>query len=348
MTKNVVHALCILASSATFLYAQQTSVAPAPPPPGKLVNLGGYRLHLYCTGPTSNHLTVILSAGSGDFSVDWALVQPRVSQFARVCSYDRSGAAWSDAGPVPSTLRQEASDLHGALAKEGEQGPYILAGHSLGGIVMRVFAENFPQDTAGLVLVDATSEDTTVFLNDKLVQLRMLAKDRPIPEIQTMHSGPPIPLAEKDIEDFETSRKESGAPKIEPPYNQLPAEAQELDLWARSQMPKSKGPDNYLAEELQQLYVRGYQPPPLGAKPLVTIIALRYGSAPRNTSADEWQHLIKEKVDQKRAFALLSTNSKVIGDEKAGHAVHLDDPDTVVNAIRAVRDAAQNHTSLAK
>src|SRR5579862_1136334 len=107
-------------------FAQQP--ATGPPAPGKLVDLGGYRLHLWCTGAGSP--TVILSAGSGDYSVDWALVQPRVAQFARVCSYDRSGDAWSDAGPAPNTMRQEASDLRRALEKSGERGPFILVGHS--------------------------------------------------------------------------------------------------------------------------------------------------------------------------------------------------------------------------
>ncbi|HUK32044.1 MAG TPA: alpha/beta hydrolase, partial [Candidatus Acidoferrum sp.] len=291
--------------------------------------------------------TVLLSPGAGDFSVDWALVQPRVAQFARVCSYDRSGDAWSDAGPAPNTMRQEVSDLHRALRESGERGPYILVGHSLGGLVMRVFVENFPDETAGLVLVDATSEDTTLSMNGKLVHVRLTAKDRPIPPVQTMKSGPPVPLTAQDIKDFEDFRKQFGAPKIEPPFDQLPPDAQKLDLWARSQMPKSKPSDNYFAEELQHLYERSQKPPaPLGDKPLITIVAARPDPPPNGVTAAEWQRLVNEKVNEKRAFANLSTNSKVIMDEKSGHHIHLDDPGTVVSAIRSICDAAQHHTRL--
>src|SRR5215468_8681946 len=76
------------------------------PPPGKLIDIGGYRLHLNCTG--NKGPTVVLIAGGGDFSFDWSLVQPGIAQFARVCSYDRAGFAWSDPGPTPRTMRQEA------------------------------------------------------------------------------------------------------------------------------------------------------------------------------------------------------------------------------------------------
>src|SRR5437870_10242016 len=85
--------------------ADQTNEAPKPPPPGKLVDIGGYRLHVDCTGRGGP--TVVLEAGAGDFSFDWSLVQPEVARFTRVCSYDRAGSAWSDPGPVPRTMRQE-------------------------------------------------------------------------------------------------------------------------------------------------------------------------------------------------------------------------------------------------
>src|SRR5437763_8047786 len=81
----------------------------APAAPGKLVDLGGYRLHIHATGKGGP--AVVLIAGSGDFSFDWSLVQPEVSQFATVCSYDRAGFAWSDLGPTPRTMKQEAHEL---------------------------------------------------------------------------------------------------------------------------------------------------------------------------------------------------------------------------------------------
>src|SRR5438128_1815367 len=101
-----------------------------PIPPGKLIDLGGYRMHLNCTG--NKGPTVILITGAGDFSFDWSLVQPNIAQFARVCSYDRAGFAWSDPGPIPRTMKQEAFELHTLLSAAHIKGPYILVGHSLG------------------------------------------------------------------------------------------------------------------------------------------------------------------------------------------------------------------------
>src|SRR6185437_2723170 len=128
----LVLAFAILAANVS---AQSDS---APPPPGKLFDLGGYKLHLNCTG--SGSPTVVLSAGAGDFSTDWALVQTKVAAFTRVCSYDRSVAAWSDLGPKPRTIYQEVFDLERLLKAAGEHAPYIVVGQSLGGMVARVFA----------------------------------------------------------------------------------------------------------------------------------------------------------------------------------------------------------------
>src|SRR5512138_1904384 len=110
--------------------AQQKGKQPAYPPPGKLVDVGGYRLHINCTGQDGP--AVVLIAGGGDFSFDWGLVQPDVSRFARVCSYDRAGLAWSDPGPTPRTMRQDAYELHTLLAVAGIKAPYVLVGHSIG------------------------------------------------------------------------------------------------------------------------------------------------------------------------------------------------------------------------
>ena len=102
-----------------------------PEPPGKLVDIGGRRLHVYCTGKGGT--TVILEAGAGSFSTDWALVQPEIAKTTRVCSYDRAGYGWSDPGPEWDSTTQVASDLQTALSKAGEHSPYLLVGHSMGG-----------------------------------------------------------------------------------------------------------------------------------------------------------------------------------------------------------------------
>ena len=169
---------------------------------------------------------MVLIAGAGDFSFDWSLVQPAVSSFARVCSYDRAGFAWSDIGPIPRTMKQEAYELHLLLEKAGLPTPYILVGHSVGGLISRVFKAQYPNDVAGMVLVDSTHEDTTLMIQGKMVRVRDTAKARPIPPTQTMKTSPPQPPTEQDKKEAEFNAQFSGPPKIEPPFNQLPPEIQ--------------------------------------------------------------------------------------------------------------------------
>jgi pimeloyl-ACP methyl ester carboxylesterase len=127
------------------------------PPPGRLVDVGGYRLHAHCTGEGSP--TVILEAGWSDCWLNWYRVQPEVAKFTRVCSYDRAGMGWSDAGPYPRTSGQIVREMHALLSNAGIPGPYVLVGHSFGGFNVRLFAQEHPQDVAGLVLLDSIHED---------------------------------------------------------------------------------------------------------------------------------------------------------------------------------------------
>jgi pimeloyl-ACP methyl ester carboxylesterase len=105
--------LFLLIGGASAVPAQDAVTSPPFPPPGRLIDVGGWRLHLNCTGePRPSHAIVILEAGAGDFSVDWSLVQPGVARFARVCSYDRAGSGWSELGPQPRTMTQIAYEFH--------------------------------------------------------------------------------------------------------------------------------------------------------------------------------------------------------------------------------------------
>ena len=130
----------LLLAFAYFAAAQVVDPLP-PPPPGRLIDIGGRKLHLYCTGKGSP--TVILETGAGSFSIDWALVQPEVAQTTRMCSYDRAGYAWSDPGPEWDSVTQVANDLETALSKAGEHPPTCSwasqwAGSSRGGISMNI------------------------------------------------------------------------------------------------------------------------------------------------------------------------------------------------------------------
>jgi pimeloyl-ACP methyl ester carboxylesterase len=317
--------LLVIATVAASVSAQSDS---APPPPGKLVDLGGYKLHLNCTG--SGSPTVVLSAGSGDFSSDWALVQPKVAAFTRVCSYDRSGAAWSDLGPKPRTINQEVFDLERLLRAAGERGEYILVGQSLGGMVARLFAERYPSQTAGVVLVDAYSEDAQLSLNGKLTRLRLLAQNRSMPAPRSAVTVDDAMTATelKNANDF--IRDVIGKPKIEPPFDKLPSDAQSARLWAGVQPKSFAEGDDYLAEISAKVYAESQRNAhPLGDISLIVLARSRSDYPPDVAAA-----LTAEHNAQQAKFATLSTNGTEIIVPNAGHHIQLDAPDAVVDAIR--------------
>ena len=119
------------------------------PPLGKLVDVGGYRVHLYCTGVSPQTVVIVGSGGS----FDWGLVQPEIARFASVCSYDPAGTAWSDPNPT-ATCTQRIDEIRIMLKRAGIEGSLILVGHSLGGAIARLYAARYPQDVAGMVIVD--------------------------------------------------------------------------------------------------------------------------------------------------------------------------------------------------
>ncbi|HEY6072332.1 MAG TPA: alpha/beta hydrolase, partial [Anaerolineales bacterium] len=132
------------------------------PAPGQLVDVGGYRLHIYCTGAQiDGSPTVILEQGLGGPSPAWAWIQPEIAKVTRVCAYDRAGVGWSD--PAPKGTKRDglqiARELQTLLQKANIPGPYVIAGHSLGGLYALVYAHQYPEDVAGLVLLDSSSPD---------------------------------------------------------------------------------------------------------------------------------------------------------------------------------------------
>jgi pimeloyl-ACP methyl ester carboxylesterase len=126
------------------------------PAPGRMVDIGGFRLHLYCTGHGAP--TVILESGLTGIVPIWHHIQSAVSRTTRVCSYDRAGIGWSETSPNPRDALHIANELHAVLAKSGTAGPYVLAGHSSGGLYARAYQRLYPAEVVGLVLIDSTPE----------------------------------------------------------------------------------------------------------------------------------------------------------------------------------------------
>lgn len=122
------------------------------PPPGRLIDLGSHRLHIHCQG--NGAPAVVFDAALGASSLSWSLVQRAVSQVTRACAYDRAGFGWSDAGPLPRTAGRIAAELRELLHRADVPPPYLLVGHSFGGLVVRLFASRHPAEVAALILIE--------------------------------------------------------------------------------------------------------------------------------------------------------------------------------------------------
>ena len=127
------------------------------PAPGRRYDVGGYKMHIDCIGEGSP--TVVLESGLGDSYISWRKVQPEITKFTRVCSYDRAGLGFSDSSPQPRTSKVIAQELRALLNAAGVAPPYVLVGHSMGGYDVRLYASLYRGEVAGMVLVDASHPD---------------------------------------------------------------------------------------------------------------------------------------------------------------------------------------------
>jgi pimeloyl-ACP methyl ester carboxylesterase len=151
--------VCVLVALTAGAGALETVRGPGAdmPAAGRLVDVGTHRLYLECAGAGSP--TVVLSSGSGEHTTSWAWIAPTVAQDSRVCRYDRAGTGWSEPAAHPQDAAEVAADLHRLLTAAGEPGPYVLAGHSTGGVYGLVFADRYPADVAGMVLLDSATPE---------------------------------------------------------------------------------------------------------------------------------------------------------------------------------------------
>ncbi len=290
------------------------------PAPGQLVDMGGYQMHIYCIGQGSP--TVMLEAGSGDSSLIWAKVQPEISEVTRVCSYDRAGLGWSDSSPYPRTANTMVEELHTLMTNAKIDGPYVFVGHSLGGMLVRMFAHEYPDEIVGMVLVDSLHEarmirnpDLADAIQEAAGQFRIFA---------FLNSTGVTALTPQAI-----------------PNPGLPA-----DAYARHQalMATTDALATLLAElrmgeencaEALALQINSF-----GNLPLI-VISAGHGDPLASFSDAENQHLWENfRVEQTELVALSSQGKQIIAD-KSGHHIQLDQPEIVIDAILEMVSALQ-------
>ena len=151
----VIALLALAAVGGGYETVREAADANAYPMPGRLIDVGGHGLHLSCTG--SGSPTVVLEPGGGEMSSNLGWITPAVARGTRVCVYDRAGRGWSEPADTAQDGMQIATDLHTLLQRGDVPGPYVLAGHSFGGLYVQTFAARYPDEVAGMVLVDSTA-----------------------------------------------------------------------------------------------------------------------------------------------------------------------------------------------
>jgi len=277
--------------------------APAddPPPPGAHIWVGDHRLHLDCRGAGSP--TVVLDSGLGGNSLDWTLVQPEVAAFTRTFAYDRAGYAWSDPGPLPRDGLRIVNDLElllGSLAA-----PYVLVGHSFGGLIVQLYARQNPQKIAGLVLVDSTHEE----------QFRRLEEAAASPgksrwALVVVHDS------------YYVSEG-------------LPEEIRRLAAAFSTRAQSIVA----LRSELSYLRRNLSRPPAGGRLPDVPLVVISHRVAVPDapTREDRWAEMWME---MQRDLAARAPRSKHVIAQTGNHDVHIREPRIVVDAVR---DIVQQH-----
>jgi len=300
------------------------------PPPGQLVDIGGYRVHLWCTGSSSaGRPTVVLSAGGGDFAVDWSRVQRPLSDSVRVCSYDRPGYGWSDPGPYPRTIRQEAFELSRALEVASVKPPFVLVGHSIGTFVVRAFADAHAAHVVGMVLVGSPTENGKLGYRGQFVIPRTLASDRPVPSPRRLAESPPQPIPGAEGDSCRVRAERSA--RIYRPYDQLFAQAQRYRIWALQHPSCISYQDDFFAEEMAGFFNSWTKSAhPLGDLPLIVILGTQR-SPPPGMSLTEWRS-DSLRLDLSR----LSSRGRAIADSLSGHHTQLDNPNLVIGSIMEV------------
>jgi pimeloyl-ACP methyl ester carboxylesterase len=297
--------------------------------------LGNANLNLVCSG--SGSPTVVLDAALGaPASVLWKAIQPEVAGFTRVCSYDRAGYGWSTSGPMPRTSAEIARELHALLAIAGEKPPYILVGHSFGGLNMRVFNGFYSNEVVGMVLVDASHEDEE---SKMLPAMADYMKRRRNALIKVQKTIAPI------LVNLGLVRLVAGSSSMFPD-SLSPGDRRELIFLQMQAKARAASVSEIESFPLSREQARDSGN--LGNKPLVVLTAGKSEKAPPGFSqkyVDEFHDAWV--TDLQVQLARLSSNGKQIILPDCGHWIPYERPDAVVSAIREIFAAASRSDRIA-
>jgi len=316
-------------SPADVLYAQ----------PGHLVDVGGFRLNLYCWG--SGSPTVVFDSGYEDWAPAWSTVQPKIAKWTRACSYDRAGAGFSDPGPMPRTSVRMAKELHTALHRAGIAGPYILVGNAFGGDNVRTFAVLYMQEVAGMVMDDADFTDLEakeMQNGDRDGRGEFASELRQCGTAVAEHK--PLPL-------LGSSASDRGKTCAQQFFRGLPEKEWSPELNAKLlEIARTKVAlyEAYASEMEQmtqdEIYLQQHRPS-YGSRPIRVLTSGNHGVGHlEEKPPDTPKHLKyeKEMTAAQARFLPQSSNSKQIFAQHSSEYIQFDDPETVINAIREVYD----------
>jgi pimeloyl-ACP methyl ester carboxylesterase len=292
------------------------------PPPSEMVDVGGSSMHLHCTGEEGRAPTIVMDSGLGGTVLDWQLVQPGVAKFERVCSYDRGGMGWSDPGAQPRTSQQIVEELHALLNNAGIEGPYVLVGHSLGGNNVQIYASRYPDEVAGMVLVDPQFYNTPSYLD---------------PELQNaVEEGYPTPSFRLWTKFLATI----GVSRLPYTFGGQTDENAAISTHAKV-ISETMDEYAYLEESAKE---RRAATVSLGDKPLIVLSAgAREFPGFSQEQSDQFSEAWTEsQVDLTR----VSRNSEQIIAEDSTHNIQADDPELVIDTIRQVMEAIRNGGSV--
>jgi pimeloyl-ACP methyl ester carboxylesterase len=326
--RRAVLVVCFLLTPAVITLAQNTAGATDPGQPlGRLVDVGGRRLHLHCMG--SGSPTVVIEAGASSFAIDFALVQPEIAKMTRVCSYDRAGSGWSDQRKDVETPTRVIRDLRALLDAAAEQGPFVMVGASRGGMFVRLFQAEYPRDIAGLVLIDPTAEDRLfVMYQGKSVALTFLTPEQHRATQPAPRASLPIP----------TRPAQTG-----PPFDRLPPPLYEKRVALDRKLIASMAP-TVSAEIVVESGTGDYEmlsrlsgarkatPTLLGDMPVIVLT--------RGLNVSPEQQAAHAEISR------MSRNSRHLVVTGSYHEIHLSHPEAVVRAVADVLTAVRNKAAL--